>query len=226
MTLSITARCPETGMLGIGISSSSICVASRCIWARAGVGAVATQNITDPRLGLDGLDHMEHGLDASTALNRVIKEADHTAWRQLAFVDSKGSIAYFEGDKILGTYASAIGNNCIVAGNLLASKEIPQVMVEAFSKDSGDPHLAVKLINALQAGLDSGGEEGPLHSAGLLIVDTYSWPLVDLRVDWAQDNPICALRELWLDYQPQIDDYVTRAINPSSAPSYGVPGDL
>ena len=69
MTFSISARCPDTGMFGIAVSSSSPCVAARCAHARAGVGAVATQNVTDPRLGPKGLDLMASGLSAADALD-------------------------------------------------------------------------------------------------------------------------------------------------------------
>ena len=78
----------------------------------------------------------------------------------------------------------------------------------------------------MQAGLDAGGEAGEVHSAGLLIVENQDWPLAELRCDWAEDCPIAAISAAWDVYKPQMNDYVTRALNPDSAPSYGVPGDL
>jgi uncharacterized Ntn-hydrolase superfamily protein len=230
VTLSITARCHETGMMGVAIASSSICVASRCIWAKAGIGAIATQNITDPRLALKGLDHLEAGMDAPGALNRVVAESNNMAWRQLAIVDSKGRTAYFAGENMLGTHGSFSGEGCIAAGNLLASAEIPKIMVEDFfDRVEAQPlhaHLASRLISALEAGLAAGGEVGPVRSAGVLVVHHQPWPFVDLRVDWAEEDPVGGLRKLWLAYQPQMDDYVTRALDPAAAPHYGVPGDL
>ena len=97
-------------------------------------------------------------------------------------------------------------------------------MVTAFHDTKG--HLGDMLIAAMQAGLDAGGEAGEVHSAGLLIVDNQSWPLVELRCDWTEDCPIAAISAAWDVYKPQMNDYVTRALNPDSAPSYGVPGDL
>ena len=76
-----------------------------------------------------------------------------------------------------------------------------------------------------EAGLAAGGEEGPVHSAALLVADEQPWPLVDLRVDWDERDPVAVLRDLWTAYQPQMQDYVTRALDPASAPAYGVPGD-
>jgi len=78
----------------------------------------------------------------------------------------------------------------------------------------------------LEAGIAAGGEEGPVHSAALIVADRMPFPLVDLRVDWDDEDPVKKLRRLWTDYEPQMLDYLNRAINPSVAPSYGVAGDL
>ena len=78
---------------------------------------------------------------------------------------------------------------------------------------------------ALQAGRDAGGEAGPVHSAGIKVADRLSWPMIDLRVDWSETDPIAALSDIWALYRPQMGAYVQRALNPTEAPSYGVPGD-
>jgi uncharacterized Ntn-hydrolase superfamily protein len=77
----------------------------------------------------------------------------------------------------------------------------------------------------MRAGLAAGGEAGPVHSAGMKIVDKVSWPIVDLRCDWTETCPIEAVAAAWDVYKPQIDAYVQRALDPRAAPSYGVPGD-
>jgi uncharacterized Ntn-hydrolase superfamily protein len=97
-------------------------------------------------------------------------------------------------------------------------------MIEAFEAGERAP-LGDRLIAAMQAALSAGGEEGPVHSAGMLLVRNVSWPVADLRVDWHKTDPVGELGRLWQLWQPQMDAYVTRALNPSSAPSYGVPGD-
>ena len=140
-------------------------------------------------------------------------------------MDSKGSSASYTGSKTLGTNAISQGDCCIAAGNLLGSIEVTQAMSDSFSSN-GNLHFAERLIVALQAGVDAGGEEGPLHSAGIKVAHQHSWPLVDLRVDWADDAPTTKLMNLWRAYEPQLIDYNSRAIDPSQAPSYGVPGDL
>lgn len=229
MTLSILGRCPETGMLGGAVTSSSICVASRCLFTRSGVGAALSQNITDPELGQRMLDLLEKGANstgtfgANEAVAQVVAEADHIGWRQLVLLDSSGKSAVHTGAKALGIHASAQGIQCAAAANLLANEQVPQAMVTAFEQSSG--HLAQRLITALEAGISAGGEEGPVRSAGVQVADQAMWPVVDLRVDW-DEKPISKLQTIWNEYEPQLADYVTRAFNPEAAPSYGVPGDL
>ena len=223
MTLSLAGRCAETGMLGAAVTSSSICVASRCLFTRAGVGAGLTQNVTDPSLGVRMLDLLEAGADANTAISQVVAEANHIEWRQLVLLDSSGSFALHTGEKVLGRHATAEGKQCVAAANLLDNENVPPAMVTAFEQSYG--HLAHRLITALEAGIKAGGEEGPVRSAGVQVVDAVSWPVVDLRVDW-DDKPVSRLHMLWNEYKPQLENYVTRALNPEAAPSYGVPGDM
>ena len=223
MTLSLAGRCAETGMLGAAVTSSSICVASRCLFTRAGVGAGLTQNVTDPSLGVQMLDLLEAGADANTAISQVVAEANHIEWRQLVLLDSSGSFALHTGEKVLGRHATAEGKQCVAAANLLDNENVPRAMVTAFEQSYG--HLAHRLITTLEAGITEGGEEGPVRSAGVKVVHAVSWPIVDLRVDW-DDEPISKLRTIWKEYLPQIEPYLTRALNPEAAPSYGVPGDL
>jgi len=223
MTFSIIARCAETGMMGIAISSSSPAVAARCAHARAGVGVVATQNITDPSLGPKGLDLMRDGLTAPEALARMMRTYANAPWRQVMLLDSSGLTAQHSGEHTLGINNLAQGKDCAAGGNLLANPDVPSRMVAAF--EASDGHLGDRLLGTMQAALAAGGEAGPVHSAGMLVVREVSWPVVDLRVDWADQDPIGELAALWGIYQPQLDDYVTRALNPSGSPSYGVPGD-
>ncbi len=211
-------------MFGIAVSSSSPAVAARCAHARAGVGAVATQNITDPMLGPRGLDLLARGLTAKAALARLRAEASHIDYRQLALVDREGGTAAFSGQKTLGVHATAEAPNVVAAGNLLKSPAIPEFMVEAFRADEGKP-LGDQLIAAMHAALAHGGEEGPVHSAGMLLVRDVGWPVADLRIDWHEGDPVGELGRLWRLWEPQMDAYVARALNPATAPSYGVPGD-
>ncbi len=224
MTFSLLARCPDTGAFGMVISSSSPAVAARCSHARAGVGVAATQNITDPRLGPALLDRMAAGMGAAQAVAQVVKEAAFIDYRQLMCVDVQGAVASHCGARILGRWAVAEGPGVIAGGNLLADEAVPQAMVAGFLAASGA--LGDRLIAALLAGRDAGGEAGPVHSAGLLMVDRESWPVAELRCDWSDEaRPIEAVARAWDVFAPQMAAYVQRARDPRDAPSYGVPGD-
>ncbi len=212
-------------MFGMAVSSSSPAVAARCAHARAGVGVVATQNVTDPSLGPKGLDLMARGLTAEAALARLVAEAPHIEFRQLVLVDAQGGAATHSGAKTLGTHGSARAQDVAAAGNMLTSATIPQTMVEAFEASRGQ-HLGDRLIGAMRAAMAAGGEEGPVHSFGLILVDKVSWNVADLRIDWTEGDPIEEGAALWQRWRPEMDAYVTRALNPLDAPSYGVPGDL
>jgi uncharacterized Ntn-hydrolase superfamily protein len=222
MTFSLIGRCTKTGQFGMVISSSSPAVAARCAHVRAGVGAVASQNITDPALGPLLLDQLAAGKAADQALAALVIGRPHIEYRQLLVIDAAGRTAIHSGGQVLGIWGEAQGVDCAAGGNLLANDSIPARMIAAFESATG--HLGDRLMAALDAGLAAGGEAGPVHSAGLKIADKLDWPLVDLRIDWSE-SPIRDLGTAWQVYRPQMAAYVQRATDPTQAPSYGVPGD-
>ncbi|MBA4350882.1 MAG: DUF1028 domain-containing protein [Rhodobacter sp.] len=224
MTFSLLARCAETGAFGMVISSSSPAVAARCAHARAGVGVAATQNITDPALGPALLARLAAGEGAADAMAAVVAGAAFAEYRQLMVVDGAGQTASHSGAQVLGRWAVAAGPGVIAGGNLLAHEGVPQAMVAGFLATTGA--LGDRLVAALIAGRDAGGEAGPVHSAGLLMVDRESWPVAELRCDWSDEaRPIEAVARAWEVYAPQMAAYVQRARDPRAAPSYGVPGE-
>lgn len=223
MTFSLVARCADTGMFGVAVSSSSPAVAARCAYARAGIGAVVSQNVTDPTLGPLALDLMEQGLSAEGAVAELRKRGRFIEYRQVLAVDRGGRTAIHSGRNSLGLWAEAQAENVASGGNLLANKAVPQAIVEGFLAASG--HLGDRLIAAMRAGLMAGGEAGAVHSAGMKLVDKVAWPVADLRCDWTEECPIEAVATAWEIYKPQMDAYVLRALDPREAPAYGVPGD-
>ena len=223
MTFSIVGRCSDTGQLGIAISSSSIAVGARCPWLRAGVGAVASQNVTLPALGPQILDLLEAGHEPAAALDQALARNGYSQYRQVAVLDGQGRSALFSGSQALGVHNALAGEQCVAAGNLLASAAVIEALVSAFEQSPGQ--LAERLLAAMRAAMAAGGEAGPVHSAALKVVGDLTWPMVDLRVDWAEQDPIGELDQLWQAYAPQMQDYLTRALDPTAAPSYGVPGD-
>jgi uncharacterized Ntn-hydrolase superfamily protein len=223
MTLSIVARSADAQMFGMAIASSSPAVAARCAHARAGAGVVASQNITDPSLGLRILHSLANGASSQEALASALAATPYAAYRQVLALGREGAAAIHSGEHALGVAGVALGEHAAAAGNLLANAEVPQTMVSAFELAAG--HLGARLLLALRAGVAQGGEAGPIHSAGLLIVRDVPWPIVDLRIDWSNADPMAELTALWDLYVPQIEDYVRRALDPRAAPSFGVPGN-
>lgn len=228
MTFSIVARetAPDGSVaFGMAVSSSSPAVAARCLHLRSGVGAVASQNITDPRFGPFLLDALASGASAADALTALAAVDDTLDYRQLSVLGATGAPVTRSGPHTLGTYASAVGEDAVAAGNMLASTAVPDAMLAAFGAASTTgADLEHRLLAAMQAGLAAGGEAGPVHSAGLAVVRAAGWAETDLRVDWSE-SPLADLADLLEVWAPQRDDYVTRGTDPASSPSYGVPGD-
>ena len=223
MTFSLVARRAEIRMLCVAIFSFSPAVAARCAFARAAVGAVARQNITDPTLGPKTLNHMAQGLSAPEAVSAAVADAAHVQYRQLLAVDAMGRTSIHSGSNVFGNWNEAQGVDVVSGGNLLDNDGVSKAIVAGFETAQG--HLGDRLIAAMRAGLAAGGESGPVHLAGLLLVDKVSWLVAKMRCEWAQVRPIETIATAWDIYKPQLDDYVRHALGPSQAPSYGVPGD-
>ena len=215
MTFSLIGRCARTGQIGCAVSTSNISVGSRVPFARAGAGAVLTQNRTDPRLGPRGLDLLASGCTAEEALAALVASTPHIGWRQLAVMDTAGRTAAHTGTRVKPHLGAQHGRDCVVIGNILANDRVIPAMAAAFEAEP-ETALAGRLVGALAAGLAAGGEHAPVRSAALLVVATESFPLVDLRVD-AADQPIAALAALWREYEPWSAAFVQRAVDPDRA---------
>lgn len=222
MTFSLVVR--DGSAFGMVVCSSSPAVASRCVHLRAGVGAVASQNVTNPHLGTVALDALAGGAAADTALETAISGESHADYRQLIVVDRSGRIAIHTGAKALGIRHEASTENAAAAGNMLADDAVVTALLDGYLTSEANT-TEQRLLDGLAAALSAGGEAGPVHSAGLQVVDDVPWPVTDLRVDW-HDDPIGELHRLWTVWQPQKADYRTRGLDPTAAPTYGVPGDL
>ncbi|MCD7101245.1 DUF1028 domain-containing protein [Pseudoclavibacter sp. 13-3] len=223
MTFSLAARDPRTGRFGLVVSSSSPAVAARCVNLRAGVGAVSSQNVTNPGLGSLALDLLEKGLAPDEVIAGLRDADEHIEYRQVTVLDAQGRSAVFNGEGTLGVHAFAQGPGAVAAGNMLADPGVPQAMVDGFLASTAD-EFEQRLLDGITAGLALGGEAGPVRSAGLSVIDDRPWRLTDLRVDDA-DAPLTELQRLLTLWLPQRDQYALRALHPDAAPSYGVPGD-
>jgi uncharacterized Ntn-hydrolase superfamily protein len=221
MTFSLVVR--DGSAFGMVVCSSSPAVASRCVHLRAGVGAVASQNVTNPHLGVVALNALAGGADARVALDTTVAGEPYADYRQLIVVDNAGRTAIHTGAKALGTTHEVRVDDAAAAGNMLADHGVVDALLDGYRSSEGAA-TEERLLAGLDAALAAGGEAGPVQSAGLQVVEDVPWPVTDLRVDW-HDDPIAELGRLWRVWAPQKADYRTRGIDPTAAPSYGVPGD-
>ncbi|MBT5296993.1 MAG: DUF1028 domain-containing protein [Rhodospirillaceae bacterium] len=214
MTFSLVGMCRRTGMFGAAVTTSNMNVGTRCPYAKAGVGAVLTQNRTDNRLGPQGIELLTDGESAPDVIEALTADNPTIGWRQLAVIDREGGTGFYHGDKITSIHAGAEGDGCCAIGNIIRNDKVPSKMIEAFER-TPDAHLAERLVQGLEAGLAAGSELKQIKSAALLVVHEQDFPLVDLRVEFDRD-PLAELRFLWETYQPQMDRFVTQVIDPDS----------
>ncbi|WP_172332022.1 DUF1028 domain-containing protein [Mangrovicoccus sp. HB161399] len=214
MTYSIIGLCPDTGMIGGAITTSSPAVGARCLFVEAGYGAALSQYWTDPRLGRDALGLMVGGLAPDAALGELMQRP-YAEVRQLAALSPDGRAAHATGTQVAGAVSCATGPGCVAIGNILASEAVADAMVAAFAAAPADGPvpLAGRLLAALRAGDAAGGEVKQVSSAALKIADAQSFPLADLRIDHDAD-PIVALERLWALYAPDVRAYEKRALAP------------
>ncbi len=215
MTFSIVARCPRTGMLGVATSSKAIAAGAAVPYCRAGVGAIASQAFGNPYLGIEGLRFLEQGLTAERALERLIESDRGRDLRQVAIVDREGNTAAYTGAGCIPWAGQAEGGGHICLGNILAGEEVVKAMARAFEV-SVDEELPERLLLALAAGQEAGGDRRGRQSAGIYVVHTEEYPYCDLRVDDHPD-PIPELRRVFEVFQreevpllpmmPRRDDY-------------------
>jgi uncharacterized Ntn-hydrolase superfamily protein len=205
VTFSIVAFDPANGDLGVAVASKFPCVGAVVPWAKAGVGAVATQAWANTAFGPDGLRHMRDGLPAADALDAVLAADDGREDRQSGFVDTRGNAATFTGTKCMDWAGGINGEHFAAQGNILMGEDVVRDLAEAFQATDGD--LCDRLLAAVLAGDAAGGDRRGRQSAALLVVragggyegrnDRY----IDLRVDDHADAPaeLARLFGVWDD---------------------------
>jgi len=182
-------------------------------WARAGVGAVATQSWPSLYLAIDALRLMEEGVSAPEAMTLVLREDPGRAVRQLGVVDARGGSATFSGDECTTWYGGINGPDFAAQGNMLIRGDTVTAMAESFP-GTVELDLAERLMRALEAGQAGGGDKRGRQCAALLVVDREEYPLWDLRVD-EHPQPVAELRRVYevarLDLLPFVEGLPTRA---------------
>lgn len=199
MTYSIVARDPQSGALGVASQSHYFAVGRVVTFARAGVGAVATQSFVDPSYGPRGLDLMESGIGAADALGTLVAGDVEAELRQVAMVDTSGGTAAHTGARCVARRGDHADDQFVALGNMLASDAVVPAMAAAFAAATGD--LADRLLAAMDAAEAAGGDARGRMSASLIVVsgepaaDPWAGRLIDVRVDDAED-PLAELRRL------------------------------
>ena len=190
-TFSIVGFDPATGDLGIAVESRFFAVGAVVPWAKAGVGAIATQSFANTTFGPKGLELLESGKTAPEALQVLLKDDPQSAQRQAGMVDARGTPASFTGDKCNPWAGGKTGKHYAAQGNILTGKEVVAAMAATFEDTAGLP-LADRLVKALSAGQAAGGDSRGQQSAALLVVRAkggyagFNDRYIDLRVD---DHP-------------------------------------
>ncbi len=190
MTFSIVARDPQTGELGIAVQSKFLAVGAVVPWAKAGIGAIATQSWANTTYGPRGLDLLASGLPASEVLAQLTRDDDRRASRQVGIVGITGAPATYTGEGCFPWAGGLIGEHYACQGNILVGEDTVLAMARTFEETTG--HLCDRLIAALAAGQTAGGDSRGQQSAALLVVregggyEGFNDRFIDLRVD---DHP-------------------------------------
>jgi uncharacterized Ntn-hydrolase superfamily protein len=195
-TYSIVARDQSTGELGVAVQSHWFSVGSVVAWARPGAGAVATQSVPEMAQGPNTLDHLRSGLDPASALAEVLREDELARYRQLGVVDAQGRVAAHTGSACVPWASDVVGEGFSCQANMMSGATVPQAMADAYRARDGD--LADRLLAALDAAEDAGGDLRGRQSAALLVVPATGEPWrtrFDIRVE-DHSEPLAELRRL------------------------------
>ncbi len=195
------ARCPKTLALGVCVSTAAPAVGSGVPHVEARIGAIATQAKTNVLYGINGLKLLKMGFSPQTALETMLKEDLDRESRQVIIIDKEGKNAAFTGRETINWKGHLIGKDYVVAGNMLVGNSVVDAMAQVFESSGGV--LSERLMKALEAGQEAGGDKRGKTSAALLVaqkeqVDAHS--LLDLRVDEHRD-PVGELRRVFEIYK-------------------------
>ncbi len=199
-TFSIVGYDPATGELGVAVQSKFFAVGTVVPWAKADVGAVATQASGNTTYGPRGLAMLEAGMNPQQVMDSLTRSDDRRARRQAGIIDAKGDAVTYTGDSCLAWAGGKTGKYYSCQGNILTGKEVVDSMAAAFENSKGE--LAERLLAAMEAGQRQGGDSRGMQSMALLVVKNeggysgYSDRYIDLRVDDAK-NPFKEMRRLF-----------------------------
>lgn len=219
-TFTAIARCPRTGQLGIATATRSLAVGARVPHVRARLGAVAIMAIADPRLGHMAIRLLRLGYKAPAVVEALVAADPYAEYRQLGVIDDDGFAAARTGGHNRDWAGHHVRDNFIALGNVLVGEHV----LDAIEQGCGAaPELPLedRLMQALEAGRDAGGQHGGQNSAALLVYDDKPFPRVDLRVD-VHEEPVAELRRVFDAFKPAIDYYSLRQVDARVKPLHEV----
>ncbi len=194
MTFSIVARDTDTGAFGVATATGGPVVGSLVPHARAGVGAIATQSLTNPLYGSIGLDLLGGGVPAQEVLDQLTAADAGRESRQCVIIGATGPAVAWTGSKAEAASGALVADGVGVAGNMLVSTHVFEAMLEAYQA-SGTQPFEDRLLAALRAGAAEGGDYRGIRSAALKVYTSEPYPAVDLRADWSNE-PVAQLAEI------------------------------
>jgi len=205
-TFSIVARCPRTGMVGVAVCTAVPAVGALCPFAQPGVGAIATQSLVNPYLGIDGLVLLKEGLSAEATVRQLLATDPGRDVRQLSIVDPRGTAAAFTGQRCLPWCGHVVGDGYAVAANMMVDDTTVSAMARAF-EETVKAELPERLLHALEAGDATSGDYRGRQSAALLVYHTEAYPHRSLRVD-EHRTPVAELRRIFTLSEHQLFPFV------------------
>ena len=226
MTYTIVACCPETNALGVGIATYSLGVGGYCPFLARGLAALSTQAFANPALGPIALDALQDGRSPDTVMRLLAESDPGFSYRQVAIVGADGAVAMHTGDTCRAYAGHAVGDGYAAFGNVLAGEHVAAAIAKGFETSKGQ-RLDERLMLALEAGRDSGGQAGgdgahlAERSAALIIQGKDIVEDINLRVD-LHDDAVTELRRIHTGYAPYLAYYQLRARDPKNTPAQDV----
>jgi uncharacterized Ntn-hydrolase superfamily protein len=216
-------RCPRTESVGIGVATFSLAVGGSCPFFKVGVAAMASQAYGNPRLSPIAIRLMAEGGTPSEALAELGAHDEFIEYRQLGAVAVDGAAAARTGSRVRPWCGDVVGDGFVAMGNGLKDQGVLDAMAGAFTESAGEG-LDERLVRALEAGRDAGGQHPPggqhrtERSAAVVVYGADDWALLNLRVD-LHEKAVDELRRVLTEYRPYIPYYRQRAANPPELPA-------
>lgn len=211
-TFTIIARCEHTQMLGLAMATSSPCAGVRCPLIQTGLGALSVQAVSNPRMRMLAMKLLEMGHPAQGVLKSLENSDPFIEYRQIGVVDADGRVAVRTGQKNIPWAGHFEGKGYLVMGNALSGEQVIRTMADSFEK-SKERSFDERLLSAIEAGRDAGGQPEGQTSAALLVYDRQPYPYLDLRVD-VHEEPVRELRRIFDWFNPLIPYYNMRSVEP------------